>query len=443
MEGEPRLNIEARLYSRLRYNYAIPNLSRMAFQHLRSKLAFLRPKRPTGGIHVFISYTGRHPGDEKLAQDICRFLGTHDVKVFVAPLSIDPGADWRATLRQTIERCSHFVIIVSEASMNSTQVAQEIRQASDRFIERGDMRIVPILYGRPSNNPFSALQAISYRNYSSFAPIDYDGGGDFQILSRRLLQSLGLPSHLGGPKVFGGSITPLLCNREFQEDTVDAVLGGDSSPGAAPAAFFLGGREEDNPDSFVRRIVETKLVPYAGNSRPARIDIPWHGGWTLTSGPPALRNLLFRAFTFPLADPSPEAFRKHVAALADPVVVVNHALQADEWSADHSPQVISAYLDFWDVVSDLEKKPLFILFFQILYASEDGDSPAPSPSAIRRALSDAVSAGKRRMRVTLLRDLTCVKDKHVTRWFETYAGYVLPREREARIAVMFADSQCQ
>ncbi|HEU4887930.1 MAG TPA: TIR domain-containing protein, partial [Thermoanaerobaculia bacterium] len=363
----------------------------MAPRDFGSVLAFLRKRRKRRAVRVFISYTSRHDADKQLAEKIFNFLESHGADAFFAPVSIEPGDEWRNVLRRRINDCTHFVTIVSEASIHSEEVTKEIRQASERLVARDDLDIVPIEYGNPSFNPFSSKQVIKMT------------GSDVRQVCAKLLKLLRI-SPRPAPRAAAGPLVPLLCNREEQEEAVDAILTGDDAL-ETPAVFFIGGFEDDNGESFIDRIIELNLGAGMAAERPPRIHIPWNGGWTRISGLQALRTLIWRKFELPEGEPTATHFARHVSALPSPVFVVTHKLHADEWSIDDTAWIVGKYLDFWDDAAQAETKPLFVLFFQIVYASSSGDTPAPSPSAIRSAIKGVVSAKKRKLRCKVLRDL--------------------------------------
>jgi hypothetical protein len=421
-----------------RKRYNLNTLTSMTMG-LLTKLGFLsvrRVRRAQRATRVFVSYTGRHPADEELAKRIHDALRARAVSVFVAPLSIEPGSEWRSALRKELAECSHFVVVVSEASMRSEEVISEIRFICER--RRDQVRVVPILYGRLSANSFADIQGIPFRNYSAFAPIEISSRDEVRHVCDRLLKLLGVATPGAARGALHGRVVPLLCDREEQEDAIDALLAHPSP--AEPCAFFIGGREEDNGDSFVERIVITKLTPGGLAARPAQIRIPWHGGWSRHSGPRALTALLFEKLALPTGDISAAAFARHASALPDPVIVLTHTLYGDEWSITETPKILSAYLNFWDKVSSSGATARFVLFFLIIYPP-DGDTPAPSPAAIRASLSSTIA--RRRVRATLVRDLPCVREKHVHRWFADYAGDIPEPERMQKIAALFATSTCQ
>lgn len=399
---------------------------------IRSKLAFFRARRQRRAVSVFISYTERHVADRTVAEKIHNALTASGAISFLAPLSIEAGDTWRTTLRRNIEDCTHFVPIVSEASIHSEEVMKEIEQAVERQRAGGDLRFVPILYGKPSRNPFAPTQAILLAD-NDLAPV-----------ITRLMKTIGIaPRRSNRPAA--GRLVPLLCNREEQEDAVDAILNGAAEEQTLPAAFFVCGVEDDNAESFIDRIVALKLVDDIASEPPRQVRIPWRGGMTQTAGPRALRTLVWNKFDWPMplapAEPCAALLAQHAGALPERVVVVTHTLHADEWSDTTGP-LLADYLDFWDAASDANPRPLFILFFEIVYASGDGDTPAPSPAVIRAAIKAAL-AKPRRIRTNLLRDLGCVKEKHVSRWFDTYGREVPSHARSERIKQLFTQGDCQ
>lgn len=77
---------------------------------------------------VFISYSSK---DKLIADAVCHFIEERRMKCFIAPRDIVPP-DWATSINNAIENSKAFVIIVSENSLKSNEVAKEIALATSR-----------------------------------------------------------------------------------------------------------------------------------------------------------------------------------------------------------------------------------------------------------------------------------------------------------------------
>ena len=78
------------------------------------------------GYDVFISY---NTADQKIAEAACHFIEQRRLRCFIAPRNITE-IDWADNLYAAIESSKAFVIIVSENSNNSREVAKELSLAT-------------------------------------------------------------------------------------------------------------------------------------------------------------------------------------------------------------------------------------------------------------------------------------------------------------------------
>lgn len=78
--------------------------------------------------YVFISYSSK---DERNAQSLCRFLGEHNIKFWIAPQSLHPGEDYPAQIIEGIRNCSAFVLLASRNTNLSAHVENEVASAFD------------------------------------------------------------------------------------------------------------------------------------------------------------------------------------------------------------------------------------------------------------------------------------------------------------------------
>src|SRR6516225_6958626 len=93
---------------------------------------------------LFISNTERDPRDATLARVLAHGLGGRGAEVILAPEYLQPGDDWNQRLEKAIAACSHFLPILSAASVTSQWVLWEIAAAKRRIEQSRDFKIVPL-----------------------------------------------------------------------------------------------------------------------------------------------------------------------------------------------------------------------------------------------------------------------------------------------------------
>lgn len=76
---------------------------------------------------VFISYNST---DLRIAEAVCHYIEERRLRCFIAPRDITPP-DWAASITTAIQGAKAFVIIVSESSIASNEVAKEIALATN------------------------------------------------------------------------------------------------------------------------------------------------------------------------------------------------------------------------------------------------------------------------------------------------------------------------
>lgn len=81
---------------------------------------------------TFISYSSKDPN---IAKAICHHLEAKGIRCWMAPRDIPPGGDWEGSIVEAIQRARVFVLIFSDNSNNSLQVAKELTLAvNDRLM---------------------------------------------------------------------------------------------------------------------------------------------------------------------------------------------------------------------------------------------------------------------------------------------------------------------
>jgi hypothetical protein len=93
---------------------------------------------------VFICYARE---DAEFALRLARALQARGVGVWIDQWSIPKGADWDRAIDDALYACSHVLIVLSPAAVESNEVRAELRTAFDE-----DKRVVPVLH-RPARVP--------------------------------------------------------------------------------------------------------------------------------------------------------------------------------------------------------------------------------------------------------------------------------------------------
>lgn len=122
----------------------------------------------------FISYSTQ---DQRIADIIYAELRAQNLDIFLAPVSIDAGENWRDRLRNTIKNSLSVIYLASKASNQSPEVYEELGMASDK-------KIIPVLL---DISPAELRTSVNLRQ-----AIDFRGKSDKQkiIEIRKIVEIL-------------------------------------------------------------------------------------------------------------------------------------------------------------------------------------------------------------------------------------------------------------
>ncbi|HEX4965498.1 MAG TPA: AAA-like domain-containing protein [Thermoanaerobaculia bacterium] len=136
------------------------------------------PARPATILHaklretvsqVFLSY--RHvPRDEQLAEGLCAFLQERGLRVFLDK-QIGIGLVWAAEIDRQLRASDSFVVLLSENSIRSDMVRQEI-QAAHELRQEGKMAIFPVRLGFQGKLPYDLGGYLNHLQYALWNPGD-------------------------------------------------------------------------------------------------------------------------------------------------------------------------------------------------------------------------------------------------------------------------------
>ena len=91
---------------------------------------------------VFLSYA---LADGKIARKLCDKLESAGISVWYATRDIMPGDNFLQSVNNAFQQCSVFVCILSEVSMKSSYVLDELGAAFRRARRHDDICILPVL----------------------------------------------------------------------------------------------------------------------------------------------------------------------------------------------------------------------------------------------------------------------------------------------------------
>lgn len=110
-------------------------------------------KSVSQSTRVFISYRSQDP-DKSLAEEFYKALEAAGHQPFMAAKSIRLGENWPQRIDQELERADYFLLLLSEKSVVSEMVTEEVRRARElRDRNNGKPRILPIRVCFPMNSP--------------------------------------------------------------------------------------------------------------------------------------------------------------------------------------------------------------------------------------------------------------------------------------------------
>jgi len=118
---------------------------------------------------VFLSY--RHvPPDEQLAEGLCAFLQERGLRVFLDK-QILVGSDWVEEIDRQLRASDSFVVLLSEDSILSDMVRQEVQTAYE-LRQEGKMAIFPVRLGFQEKLPYDLGSYLNRIQYALWKPGD-------------------------------------------------------------------------------------------------------------------------------------------------------------------------------------------------------------------------------------------------------------------------------
>jgi hypothetical protein len=231
-----------------------------------------------------------------------------------------------------------------------------------------------------------------------------------------------------------GDLVPLLCNRQSQEELLFEKFIG-AAPGA-PQIYFLPGAQDAVHSSFVERVQYEILPRLLGEESESFRHLTQSICAEWAQKPPSGKELGYltakMAWQIDARLKADAGLIKKHPRIARGVVIIQHRLYAKHWN-DKTPGLLRDYVAFWSKAADDKDRPLFLIFFHVIF--EDGAPaevpPAESPPLAALAELAAELDGKP-CTVAVFEPLGGVEWHHVNDWLASYFPRRASQDRPLR-----------
>ena len=148
---------------------------------------------PISSAQLFISYKRNVDPDESLAMRLCSTLEEAGHRVFIDQ-KITVGLDWAAEIHRQIAASDFVLVLLSEASIQSEMVAEEIAYAHQQVERAGKSRLIPIRVNYDGPLPYQISHILDKLHYATWY-----GTADDERLSQQLVDAFQALASLDGP----------------------------------------------------------------------------------------------------------------------------------------------------------------------------------------------------------------------------------------------------
>ncbi len=113
--------------------------------------------------NIFISYKRKSDPDEPIALYLKEFLGQAGHTIFIDQ-NLPIGVDWAAEIKRLITHSHFMIVLLSEASVNSEMVAEEVEFAH----KTGQTRLLPVRVAYPETLPYQLSPYLDHLQYAAW-----------------------------------------------------------------------------------------------------------------------------------------------------------------------------------------------------------------------------------------------------------------------------------
>lgn len=123
-----------------------------------------------------VAFISHNKADKDFARQIGVFLCRNGTDVWFDEWDMFAGDPIIDSIEQGLDRSDIFVLVISPASLQSNWVREEIRAALMRKIQRGTIRVIPLLKARVDRLPpfIEGLKYINFRDAAAGRPSPWD-----------------------------------------------------------------------------------------------------------------------------------------------------------------------------------------------------------------------------------------------------------------------------
>jgi TIR domain/NACHT domain len=141
---------------------------------------------------IFISHTTHDRRDATLAHRLAAELSRRGARAWIAPDNIPGGAEWETEIVSGImERCTHFLVILSEAAIRAPWVLKEVQLARARRARTTAFTVLTLVFGRVED-VLGQIEDGEVRGFiARFQPLPYHD--DFEAQLECVAEALHLP----------------------------------------------------------------------------------------------------------------------------------------------------------------------------------------------------------------------------------------------------------
>jgi Tol biopolymer transport system component len=152
-------------------------------------------------MKVFVSYKRDHAESEALLSLLETELRSAHTTIYSDRLLT--AGEWRPKLLEWIDGCDLFVVLLSERSLESEEIRDEVHRAYDRWLRTGRKRPTIIPVSVNYSGPLGGFK----RDLSAFQGLRWTGEGDDDTLPNKIREEVRRKRR---PKVYGAAIAALL-----------------------------------------------------------------------------------------------------------------------------------------------------------------------------------------------------------------------------------------
>ena len=342
--------------------------------------------------------------------------------------------DWEADAfcRDKVNDCHVFVCILgflhgssppgAVQSYTEREYEAAISANKPRLIFLAEESFQLLASHREPDEKWSKQQAFRARVKAERIVATFASPEDLARLVQQALHNLSPPTESGlGQDVFK------LCDRGPQMNQFHSFLSDNLK--RFPQLYLTPGEESECHDTFVERLIETKIKPIAvkrwgdqgGTVTFKRPDWVYDGDFLSLQYD--LKVNLFTALDedYCGSDLSPAALCEVGQSLYSALIIIQHRIHAGDWD-DAAAELLKWYLSFWGGVGNIPSAPNFLVFLSIIYPEgrSSGSRTSFDKSRVQRELAEIAALEGASYSCLLMKELTCVKLTHVKDWFSRY-----------------------